>query len=75
MKTFHQIMSVLKKIAKKTTKQEEVGIWVSLSISESPRQCPINSCQIDLGEQSKAVIGSGRVKSGHGCLPSDPNLT
>ena len=45
-------MSVLKKIAKKTTKQEEVGIWVSLSISESPRQRPIIFCQIDLGEQS-----------------------
>ena len=24
---------------------------------------------------AKAVIGSGRVSSGHGCLPPDPNLT
>ena len=52
MKVFHQIMPLLKRIAKKTTKLEDLGICVSLSISENPRQCLINFYQIDLGEQS-----------------------
>ena len=38
-------------IAKKTIELEELGICMSHSISKYPRQCPINLCQNDLGEQ------------------------